>query len=232
MSRLTRMIVQPLGGQVGESIDVVGLDVRVGPVLRPVVFDPDFPLREAHVDAADEVDRTRRRPRSASAAAEIPRRSDSSRVRVSCGDSAPPSIRSTTCRNCTMPRAPRWRSAMHPTSTALRPVAFASASTRMIAVVSLSRLPRSNAVRAAVVTGIPSIVVTSSSAESRTRWMTMPSGGQRLGADQFRGQFRGRSTSDPCIAAADNPARVASRPAHSHAATARLTGVSSTSFGR
>jgi hypothetical protein len=54
-------------------------------------------------------------------------------VRVSYGDSAPPSMRSTTFRSWTIPRAPLWRSASALTSSGLRPVAFANASSWMTA---------------------------------------------------------------------------------------------------
>ncbi len=79
------------------------------------------------------------------------------RVRVSCGDSAPASTSPMASRSWTMPRDPLWRSIRMSTSTVLTSVACIRASRRMTANVTPYRRPSSNAVRAAVVTGMPRI---------------------------------------------------------------------------
>ena len=121
--------------QFGKPVDVVSPLRRVSPVLHTVVLDADLELLISHVDPGERSAEVDPPQRSGSAVSAIPRRSSTSRVRVSCGDSAPPSIRSSTSRSWTTPRTPRCRSTSAKTSTACKPVACASASNRMTACV-------------------------------------------------------------------------------------------------
>ncbi len=84
---------------------------------------------------------------------------NANRVRVSCGDSAPPSTSGNTRRSRSRPGEPGCSEMTASMSTILMSVAFVSASSRWIACSREAvRRPMSNAVRAGVVTGIPSSV--------------------------------------------------------------------------
>ena len=199
----------------GLLVDVLGADRRVRPVLFAVVLDTDLPLGPAHIDAVDvvakaveDVDLCSSRPRPAPVSTR--------RVRVSCGDSAPTSASLTTSRNCTIPRAPRWRSISVSMSANLSAVACRSASTRITASVRPYRRPWSKAVRAAVVTGIPRTISISSVGSVSLcntislvlRWLAwLSSAGKRESIHLAL-----------CIAAAEMPTTVAWRRDHNHAA--------------
>jgi hypothetical protein len=164
-------------GQAGDGLGRLG-DLLIDPPAsgrcpRPAaVFDGDLPVVPAHVAAdmvANRLDtsicvRCGRKP--------APVRTR--RVSVSCGDSAPASARPMASRSWTMPRGPLWRSIKTSMSTVLTSVACIRASRRMTANVNPYRRPRSNAVRAAVVTGMPRTKDISSS-NSSSLCKTMPS---------------------------------------------------------
>ena len=175
-SRLTRMINQPWAAKsASRSMSRAccsGSSQCCGPSYSTPTFHSSHPISM----------RPTKEPYSSTTTIWVrglgkPAAMSSSRVRVSCGDSAPPSISSTTRRNCTFPRAPRRSAARRSISSDLRPVAFASASTRMIAVSRRARRPISKAVRAGVVAGtLPTTHI--SSCRSFIRWITTPSTSQ------------------------------------------------------
>ncbi len=167
-----------LGREVGQPVDVSSVLSGIVPMLRTVVLDADLPFRPPHVDAADEravlVDdddlafcgfgnpaAIEQQPRPGFLrrfGATVHQLHDAPQLHDAAG--------------------PRRLSARRSTSPVLRPVAFANASTWMIAVSSRSRRPRSNAVRAGVVTGIPRTRRRSRRRAVGSRWITMPSTSQ------------------------------------------------------
>ena len=100
MSALTRTISHPRASEFRKPVDVACVLARVLPVLFSVVLDADLELLPPHVDAPP-VART-----ICVCGRGSPASTRTSRVRVSCGDSAPPSIRSTTVAQLAQPRTP------------------------------------------------------------------------------------------------------------------------------
>lgn len=94
----------------------------------------------------------------------------------------------------------------------------------MTAVVIPLRRPRSKAVRAGDVALMPRITDTSSG-QSRSLWMRIPDGPERLAWLSSAGNA-GSIHFARCSAAAERPATTARLPDHSHAATALSAGVS------
>jgi hypothetical protein len=130
---------------------------------------------------------------------------NSSRTRLSCGDSAPPSTSFNTDRSRRIPRAPGLPSARATTSGTLKLVAFASASK-----IGMDRLggddrPMSNAVRSGVVIRIP-LTVRISRAPRSYEWTMIPDGACRLRRDSSAGSLTSSHLA-PRTAAADSPVR-------------------------
>lgn len=96
---------------------------------------------------------------------------------------------------------------------------------RITATVDPGRRPRSKAVRAVDVTGMPSTVVTSAAASVSFR-VTINDGGRVRSQTSSAGPW-GSIHWAPCRAAAEVPATTACLPDHSHAAIARSRAVSS-----
>ncbi|KZS63345.1 hypothetical protein A4G28_11045 [Mycobacterium ostraviense] len=134
----------------------------------------------------------------------------------------PPSTSGSTRRSRSRPRAPGWSAMTASTSATLTSVALANESSRWTAYSRLVvRRPMSKAVRAGLVTGIPSTV--SISVGSTVSVCTViPAGGRRLACASAAGAHFA-----PSKAAAELPATTARRRYHSHAACARWLAVSS-----
>ena len=172
--------------------------------------------------------RSRRRPRSESAADGNPACTSSSRVRVSCGDSAPPSIRSSGRSQAGRSRVHRrWR-VDEQVARHRRPASWRSPRRRAVSTArmcSSSRRPRSKAVRAA---SWPAChrSDTISSSTSMSRWITMPSTRRSTRRTTRQAgpasihfvpcRAGGRQTGDCGVADCD----------HNHAPTACVAGVS------
>jgi hypothetical protein len=124
-----------------------------------------------------------------------------------------------------MPRRPRYRCASTSTSASLSSVAQISASMAATASRTGYQHARSSAVRAGVVTFIPSITHTSS-ASSRSPLTLIIGARRRLWWMSSAGLALPTHFA-PWTAAAENPATTPCRFDHSHPAFALLTGVSS-----
>lgn len=149
-----------------------------------------------------------------------------SRSLLSCGDSAPPSTRSSALRSVATPRLPGCRQASSATSGAVIPVAFNNAS--RIGTGRGCKRPISNAVRAGVVARMLATRHTSSGSTVHER-TTIPAGAWRSARRSSAG-IDGSSHFVPWAAAAVRPHKVA--PVDSHAARARSWAVIWTSRRR
>ncbi|SHV62557.1 Uncharacterised protein [Mycobacteroides abscessus subsp. abscessus] len=97
----------------------------------------------------------------------------SSRVLVSCGDSEPPSTSANTLLSRARPRTPLCFFMTSSTCSVTKPVAAMRASIRSTAPACGSHLPTSKAVRAGLVTAIPSMRSISLSINV-SRWIRKP----------------------------------------------------------
>ena len=146
-----------------------------------------------------------------------------SRSQVSLGDCAPPSTKSTAIRACRIPRLAGYRCTSNSISATFRSVACRSASIAATASLVGYQHPKSSAVRAGVVTGIPLIGATSSSSMRSPR-TSRPGSGFRLVCRISSGAAMSPHRA-PCTAAAAHPAMMPRRRDHSHPARARTSGV-------
>ena len=141
------------------------------------------------------------------------------RIRLSRGDSAPPSTSGSSSRSWRRPRARGYRLASVNTSSIEYALFHINASSRASAS-GLSRCrPRSNAVRTRVVTGNPDILVISSSATRSVRGID-PSCA-RIFTPRSSMDTVGSTHGAPCSADAATPETTPRRRDASHAAMAR-----------
>ena len=153
----------------------------------------------------------------------------SSRNQVSFGEAAPPSTSGSASRGRRRPLAPRWRLASCSTSSIENAITRINASSRATASSRGRWRPRSNAVRARVVTGRPATRVISSSASDSLR-TNNPRCALALGAINSIG-MPASTHAAPCSADAATPATTARRRDHSQAPIVRSRSEGSVRFG-